>query len=89
MLDAASLGQMGSVIAVTGETIPASQYIGFLCVTDVELGNFKGHLKSIDGSPVALLTGVVFPAGMYVPVPFSSATMTSGILIAVKSGGLQ
>lgn len=80
---------MGSVIAVTGDTVPAGQYIGFLCVTDVELAAFKGHLKAIDGSAVSSLASIIFPAGMYVPVPFSTAVVTTGTLIAVKSGGLQ
>lgn len=80
---------MGSVIATTGDTVPDSQYIGFLCVTDVEIAAFKGQLKSISGSAVTSLASITFSAGMYVPVPFSTAVITSGTLIAVKAGGLQ
>jgi len=88
MLDAASLGQMGSILATDSEVLPAGQYIGFLCLTDVVLAVFKGHLTNPDGTAPAI-TDYTFPAGMYVPVPFSAATVQTGTLLAVKAGGLQ
>lgn len=80
---------MGSVLVSGTDEVPAGNYIGFLCLTDVTIGAFKGHIQDAFGNPVSDFTGTTFPAGVYVPVPFSYAALASGTLIAIKSGGLQ
>lgn len=84
-LDLASLGQNGSTFASGTESITSGNYIGFLCVDDTEIGAFKGQLKDVGETPLTDLTGVVFPAGIYVPVPFLTLTLVSGGIIAIKA----
>jgi hypothetical protein len=87
MIPAVSLGQMGAVLA-SNEGLPEGHYVGFLCLTAVEVGAFKGSLNFVDGSAALDLTGITFPAGIYVPVPFTHLAVTTGNIIAIKAGGI-
>jgi hypothetical protein len=87
MIPAVSLGQMGSILA-SNEGLPAGNYVGFLCLTSVVIGAFKGQITSVDGSPALDLSGITFPAGIYVPVPFTEMAVTTGNVIAIKAGGI-
>lgn len=81
MLNAVSLGQMGAVL-VEADTFPTGNYIGILCVTDVVFTSFTGQLTDSGGA----LTVTTFPAGMYIPVPFTTAVVSSGTALAIKGG---
>lgn len=78
MINAVALGQVGSTLINSTSTV-TGKFIGFLCLTDTTITSIKAQLSGDSYS------GVTFPKGVYVPLPFESITLATGTVLAVKA----
>jgi hypothetical protein len=78
MINAVALGQVGSTL-ITSTSAVTGKFIGFLCLTDTTLTSIKAQLSGDSYS------GVTFPKGAYIPLPFESITLATGSVLAVRA----